>query len=483
MLNIKTYQDFAKFLEKKLNPQGAVFAVGVTAFMRFFPALFLQNFKIITFKDSKDNKVLEKYAEIFCLKKTRPTIKLKFSNANNLLRNKTIRNYISSFRGNKILFLYRSNNNIQNAVKDLGVKIIANKSRINKIFENKANFRKVMAKVRIKPIVGKTFEFEEFKSKNYKFFRKKYGPKFVIQLPDFMLGGGKGTLFINKEKDFKKLKMQIKEGKFHGKALTVVNVTKFIEGLSCSVVCCATKYGTLVSKIQRQIIDIPQIISPKKGNGLFCGHVFGPEFSPQIVKQSQEIAQKLGKYMYKSGYEGIFGIDLIVNKRENKVYPVECNARYTGAFPMLSMIHLKYKIIPMDLFHFLEFLNIPYKINVVQLNKMYQSPISGSHIILSNTNGHSSKVKKELEVGVYNFNPKNKKFVFKKEAIFYDDLENDNDFILVDGVPKKGTEIKKWSRLARICHVLFLGNILQSNGHLKDKNLKIVRSIYKKLFK
>jgi len=483
MLNIKNYQDFAKFLDKKLDPHGTIFGVGVTAFMRFFPGIWLKNFKVITFKDSKDNKVLENYAEIFCLKKRRPSIKLRFSNANNLLRNKTARNYISSFKGKKILFLYRSNNNIQNAVRPLGVNIIANKSKINKIFENKASFRKVMDKVGIKPILGKTFEFGEFKGKDYKFFKKKYSAKFVIQLPDFMLGGGKGTLFIKNEKDFKKFKVQIKEGKFHGKVLTEVNVTKFKEGLSCSVVCCATKYGTLVSRIQRQIIDIPQIISPKKGNGLFCGHVFGPEFSPQIVKQSQEIAQKLGKYMYKLGYKGIFGIDLIVNKKENEVYPVECNARYTGAFPMLSMIHLKYKIIPLDFFHFLEFLNIPYKINVSQLNKMYQELISGSHIILSNTKDYSLKVKKELEVGVYNFNPKNKKLVFKKETIFYDDLENDNDFILVDGIPKKGAEIKKWKGLARICHVLFKGNILQSNGQLKDKNLKIVRSIYKKLFK
>ncbi|MFA5188135.1 MAG: ATP-grasp domain-containing protein [Patescibacteria group bacterium] len=482
MLNIKTYQDFSRFLEKKLNPKATVFGVGVTAFMRFFPGLFLKNFKVITFKDSKDNKVLEKYADIFCLKKRKPNIKLKFSNANNLLRNKTVRNYIANFEGKKILFLYRSNNNIQNAVRPLGVEIIANKSKVNKIFENKASFRKVMDKVGIKPIAGNIFEFSEFYSKDYKFFRKKYGPKFVIQLPDFMLGGGKGTLFIKNEKEFKKFKAQIKEGKFHGKVLTLVNVTRFITGLSCSVACCATKYGTLVSKIQRQIIDIPQVISPKKGNGLFCGHVFGSELNAKIVKQSQVIAQGLGKHMYKQGYKGIFGIDLIVNQKANKVYLVECNARYTGAFPILSMIHLKYKIIPMDFFHFLEFLDIPYKINVSQLNKMYQKPISGSHLVLSNTKDYDLIVKNELEVGVYNFNPKNKTIIFKKEAIFYDDLKSDNDFILVDGVPKKKTIIKKWSRLARITHALFKRNILQSNGQLKPKYLQIVKTIYKNLF-
>ena len=481
MLTIKTYQDFAKFLEKKLDPRGVIFGVGVTAFMRFFPSLFLKNFKLITLKDSKDNPVLEKYAEeIFILKKTRPTLKLRFSNANNILRTKSVQNYILGHKGQKYLFLYKENQNIVNAVKKLGVKFISNKPALNKFFENKANFRKVLEKVGVKPIQGEILAFADFWNKDFNYFRKKYGPKFAIQLPDFMLGGGKGTLFINNEKDFKKFRSQIKEGKFHGKVLTVVNITKFITGLSCSVVCCATKYGTLVSKIQRQIIDISQIISPKKGNGLFCGHVFGPEFNAKIVNQSQEIAQKLGKYMYKLGYKGIFGIDLIVNKKDNKVYPVECNARYTGAFPMLSMIHLKYKIIPLDFFHFLEFLKIPYKINVFDLNKIYQQKIQGSHIILSNTKDHTLKVKKEFKVGTYRY--EKKKIKYLSDNIFYQELETDNDFVLVDGVPKKGQEIKKWSRLARICHILYKGNILQKNGQLKDKNLKIVRSIYNKLF-
>jgi len=483
MLTIKTYQDFAKFLQEKLDPPGIILGVGVTAFMRFFPALFLKNFKIITWKDSKDNKVLEKFTDIFCLKKIEPGVKLKFYNANNLLRVETVRNYILSFPGKKFLFLYRLNNNIQNAVRQWGAEFIVNKARINKIFENKASFRKVLNKIGVQPIFGETLEFLDFYPREYKDMAKLYGPKFVIQLPDFMLGGGKGTLFITKANDFNKFKSEIKEGIYKDKKLTVVNITEFISGLSCSVACCATQYGTLVSKIQRQIIDIPQIISAKKGNGLFCGHVFGPEFNSEIIKQAQGIATKLGNYMYELGYKGIFGLDLVVDEKNNKVYPVECNARYTGVFPMLSMIHLKNKIIPLDFFHFLEFLNIDYKVNVGELNKMYQQPISGSHIILSNTNDFSIEVENELKVGVYNFHNKTKKISWQNPEILYEVLKNDNQFVLVDGVPNKGDIIKKYSGLARICHVLFRGNILRANGQLKKKYREIVDSIYKALFK
>jgi len=482
MLTIKSYQDFAKILDKKIKPDGVVFGVGVTAFMRFFAGLFLDNYKIITFKDSKDNKVLQKYAdEIFILKQKKPSLKLDFTNTNNILRNKTVQNYIKAHKGRKYLFLYKADKNIAKAIKGLGVKIIANSGRLNKMFENKVNFRKQLAIVGLTPIKGETMKFSRFLNKDFQFFYAKYGPRFVLQLPDFRLGGGKGTLFIESEKKFNQFKKEAQSGVYKNKELTCVNITQFIEGKSCSVACCATKYGALVSKIQQQILDIPQIIAAKKGNGLFCGHVFGNEFKPQIVRQAQIIAQKLGDYMYKKGYKGIFGIDLIINEKENKVYPVECNARYTGAFPMLSMLHLKYKIIPLDFFHFLEFLHIPYKINVARLNKMYQKKIQGSHIIISNIRNHPIKVKNELEVGTYGFS--RNKIRYLSDNIFYEGLKSNSDFILVDGVPKKGAEIKKWSSLARICHVLFKSDILKANDQeLKDKYLNVVCAVYKAMF-
>ncbi len=482
MLNIKTYQDFAKFLENKIDPKGVVFGVGVTSFMRFFPSLFIKNYNLICFKDSKDNQVLgDLVDDIFILKKTRPTLKLGFTNANNILRNKSVRNYILSHKGKKFLFVYKMNKNMEHAVKGLGLKVIGNPARLNKMFEDKVNFRKVLVKAGLEPIPGETMKFSDWQQLEYEDVIDKYGKKFVIQLPDFMLGGGKGTLFIDSKRKYNEFKTKVEDGVYKKKVLTVVNITKFLEGESPSVACCATKYGTLITRPQQQILDIPQVIAKKKGEGLFVGHVFGKKYSASIIKQINEISTKLGNYMYSKGYKGIFGIDFIVNEKENKVYPVECNARYTGAFPMVSMLQLKYKIIPLDFWQFLEFLHIPYKIDVKELNKMYQKQINGSHIVLSNIRTYSIEVKKELDVGTYQF--KNKKVEYLSDNIFYEGLKNDHEFALVDGVPQKGQIIKKYSRMARIVHVLFNADILKANGkELKSEYLNIVFAIYKSMF-
>ncbi len=478
MLKINNYNDFAKFLAEKRQLKRPIVTIGVTAFMRFFPALFLNNLHIICYKDCDDNKILGKFAKIFCLQKVAPKTKLKIFNTNNLLRHKKVRDYLKKLGAKKYLYLYRSNINIQNAKKGLGIKIIANKAKLSKHFENKINFRIILKRIGLKPILGQTLTWQQFKNKDYNYFYRKYGSKFVIQLPDFLLGGGKGTIFINNSKKFIKFKVESRNGIYKEKKLKHVNVTKFIDGWHCSVACCATKYGTLISGINRQIIDIPEVISSQKGDGLFCGHVFGLKFDKKITSQINNIATKLGRFMYKNGYKGIFGIDLLINKETNRVYPVECNARYTGAFPMLSMLHVKHKIIPLDFFHFWKFFNLNYKINQEKINKMYQRPIMGSHLVLSNITNKPVKVKKSLKAGLYHFNPLSKKITFRTKAIFYEAIKGDNDFILIDGLPKKGDIIQTHDNLARICHVLFKRNILSQNGALNYKTAEIVRGIY-----
>ena len=43
-------------------------------------------------------------------------------------------------------------------------------------------------------------KFSDWQEFEYEDLVAEYGKKFVIQLPEFMLGGGKGTLFIDSKR-------------------------------------------------------------------------------------------------------------------------------------------------------------------------------------------------------------------------------------------------------------------------------------------
>ena len=96
-----------------------------------------------------------------------------------------------------------------------------------------------------------------------------------------------------------------------------------------------------MSGLQRQLIDLPYC-SGLEEDGVFCGHTWGEcEWSESVREEAVQQGRLVGEYLAGLGYKGILGIDFVVDSDDHKVYPLEINPRLTGAFPVLSQIHLK----------------------------------------------------------------------------------------------------------------------------------------------
>jgi hypothetical protein len=191
-----------------------------------------------------------------------------------------------------------------------------------------------------------------------------------------------------------------------------------------------TRHGTLVSALQRQLLDLPYCRNFAE-NGVFCGHAWGVSPWSEVAQKSAfEQASKIGDFLGNLGYKGILGIDFIV--QEEKVYPIEINPRLTGALPMLSLLHLQSGTIPLEAFHMLEFLDIPYRIDRNALNSRYAQTVQGSHLLIFRPQG-LSRGSASLKPGLYEHEPKSGKFHFLKETLSYGDMESEKQFILLDG--------------------------------------------------
>jgi len=226
-------------------------------------------------------------------------------------------------------------------------------------------------------------------------------------------------------------------------------------------------------------MDIPEVLEVNRGNGFFCGHDWAyRSYSASLHERVTGIVQKLSGYMWDMGYRGIFGIDLVVDEKAGEVYPVECNTRYTGAFPMLSMLHVENDAIPMDLFHILEFLDGDYEIDVDALNRAYRKRMRGSHVILFNKWGVPVKVGRNVRSGVYRYDPGGRRIAFLREGLRYEDLRGEDEFILTDGVPRKGSIVPFIDELTRICRILFPFQIVESPTELNGRAREIVQLAY-----
>src|SRR4030042_3232349 len=155
----------------------------------------------------------------------------------------------------------------------------------------------------------------------------------------------------------------------------------------------------------------------------------------------------------KKGVKGMFGMDLVIDDR-NEVWPVECNARYTGAFPVYSMMQDQYQETNFDVFHLLEFLGLEYDFNLDKLQQLYRQPKKAAHLIIHNQERKWVKVEGDLRAGVYKYASSIQhlatRIKWQRPGFCLQDLKSDDEFCLCDRAAIKGRILKPGERLVRL---------------------------------
>ncbi len=432
-MKINNIMDIRRLFSKIKNP---VIGIGVTAFNRLGPENFVKNYRIICLKNSREIAYIERNVDVFCLGKSEKTEGMR-KNSMTVLESRKVKKTINAIKGEKYLLFYRLDKEIEKICRQNSWNIIGNPSSV--WLEDKIFFRNMLKKCKLKRIPGKVENTDRL---DYGRLKEKYG-KFVIQLK--RESGGKGTFFISSEVDFDKAMKNIRYKK-EKRAL----VAKFIEGPSPSITGCVTRHGILCTGLQYQITDIPECVSPKKGSGAFAGHDWtgSDDFSEKVKRQAYQYAEKIGKYLKRIGYKGIFGLDMVLDRNEEQLYAVECNPRLLGSFPPLTMSQIMNSEIPVIAFHILEFMDIEYEIDLETINRMLKKPKLGAQLILHNTSGCNARNRGEIMAGVYEL--MNGKLEFKRSGYDLKDLKTHEEFIISDGVPFRNTLFRENERVLRL---------------------------------
>lgn len=450
--------------------------VGVTAFNRVMPAYFLPDYQLVCYKDSLELVEIAKKCPVFSIERD-CQMGIKKLSSLAILNNPEVKNYLKGLGLNLGILVYKPTEGILNVCKENGWQLIGNRPEVRDPFENKKIFRETLLKIGVRPIEGEVFKIEDFDDRVLTQMQVKYGQKLVLKLPEVAKGGGIGNTFLESDSDWERFwsKVEKFKEKHH---LRFVIVERKIKGISPSITGCVTRFGVLTGVVQTQIIDIPEVVNTKTGDGMFVGHDWSfCHYEESIQQQARNIAKRFGEYLYQKGYLGIFGIDLIIEKGTNRVYPCECNPRYTGAFPVYSMIQWKNGEPPFDVFHLLEHLKINYELDFPKTQALYWQKKEGAHLLLYNIAENWQQITGEIKAGVFKLANGELKFIRPGFSLL--EIENEEEFVLTDGVPKKGTAIKPGMRILK---VIFPGSILAGEGKEIDQRTKeIVAAIYRHL--
>ncbi len=182
------------------------------------------------------------------------------------------------------------------------------------------------------------------------------GTDLVVQTP--YGDSGKTTYFIGSEDDW--------DDELAGEELKVM---KRINCRAVAVEAVLTGHGTVVGPVMRDLTGYPEL-TPYRGG--WCGNdIFSEALGVEHRERARVLTQQLGERLASEGYRGFFEVDYLVDLDTGELYLGELNPRLSGVTSMTNVTAGAYAEIPLFLLHLIEFLDVPYEIDVDAINERW----------------------------------------------------------------------------------------------------------------
>ncbi len=468
-MKVKTRFDKVGEIKDLFPGEHGVVGVGVTAFPRSALGYLLPDYLILCLLETADLEAIRKISKVVSLQKDlKVSLPEKF-NTSEMLQLVEAKKFLEDKKAS--LFLYKASTRSNRLAKEMGLEVLSTPGEIRRVFENKKEFRVEAQKAGLNLVPGETLLVDDLTESKWEGYRKSLGERLVFQLPDYTVGGGLGTFFVKGMEDFKEFRDFV-ERRREVREIEIVNVTKYIEGKQASMTGCATKFGTVTSVLQTQVMDQPELAGLAGRSGVWLGHDWHIKFSEKERLAAEEQCQRWGEYIFKKGYKGIFGLDLVIDE-QGGVWPIECNSRYTGAFPVYTMMQLDNGEMPIDVWHLLEWLGVDYEMDISEVQKVAREPKKGAHLVLHNIERKFVTSTKTVKAGVYQVRDEGLEWVRGGFSLM--DIKSKEEVVLCDKVMGENSVLKPAERIGRL---IFKRQVIDEKGRLLPEIQRLVKQVY-----
>ena len=345
--------DIRRFFFKNEEP---IYFISATNFNLLGADEWIKGFKFIVYVECFDGK----HPNVFSPVEEFPHNEFQsIEEINNyLLEHKEVQEFIQSRgKGGKALFLM-FDEKTEALAKKLGLEVCFPSAKLRNWLDNKVNTNRLAEKGNV-PCVPYVLS----KVKSYEHLQKvskKLGEDLVIQLP--FGDSGHTTFFISNEEEFNKNAKEIIAEK-------EVKVMKRINCKGAAIEACVTQNGTVVAPLMTELVGFKEL-TPYKGG--WCGNeIYADVFTPEIRKKARIYTERFGKQLQKKGYKGYFELDFLIDVDTDELYLGELNPRVTGASSITNHAVFALSDMPLFLFHTLQWMDKPYKLNINAINKRW----------------------------------------------------------------------------------------------------------------
>jgi biotin carboxylase len=403
--------DIRRFFYRNETP---IYFISATNFNLLGADEWVKGFRYICYIDCFDGQ----HPNVFSPKEELPHEEFQsIEDINNyMLEHKEVADYIRS-RGKKgkALFLM-FDETTEKLAKQHGLEVCFPSAKMRISMDNKVNTNRIAEKAGV-PCVPYVLS----KVKSYADLRKvssHLGEHLVVQLP--FGDSGHTTFFISNEEEYNKHADEIIEEK-------EVKIMKRINCRGAAIEACVTRHGTIVAPLMTELVGFKEL-TPYKGG--WCGNeIFADTFTQTIRRKARKYTQQFGDQLRKEGYKGYFELDFLIDVDTNEIYLGELNPRITGASSITNHAVFALSDAPLFLFHLLEWMDYPYKLNVNSLNRRWareENIDSWSQLVIKHTQDTIEYVTEAPRSGIYRMNA-NGDLAFDRMDTHRRAVESDNE--------------------------------------------------------
>jgi biotin carboxylase len=338
---------------------------------------------------------------------------------NYLLQHPEVIEYVKSRAVNgdlgKAVFLMFDQKTEQIA-KALGLDVCFPSAQLRSFLDNKVNTNRIAEKAGVACVPYVLSNVESYA--HLQKVSEKLGSGLVVQTP--FGDSGHTTFFISNEEEFNEHKDEIlKESE--------VKIMKRINCFGTAIEGCVTQHGTLVGPLMTELVGFKEL-TPYKGG--WCGNEIYPNaFNADIREKAKKYTQQFGDQLRKEGYKGYFELDFLIDKDNGEIYLGELNPRISGVSSLTNHAKFAMNDVPLFLFHMLEWMNIPYEIDVNELTNRWakaENMDSWSQLVIKHTRKTLELATAAPESGIWEMQ-KNGKIKFKKMDAHRQSVVGDNE--------------------------------------------------------
>lgn len=370
---LKSLDEIKQFFKENQTP---IYFIGATNFNLLGIDEWVSNFKYISYVDSYEGL----HSNLFSPKEKIAHDDFKgIEDINNyLLLHPEVIDHINENKINgdvgKALFLMFDEKS-ERLAKILGLDVCFPTAKLRTHIDNKVNTNRIAEKAGVACV-----PYVLSKVKNYAHLQqvsKKLGEKLVVQTP--FGDSGHTTFFISNEAEFNKYADEILQEE-------EVKIMKQINCFGTAIEGCVTKHGTLVAPLMTELVGFKSL-TPYQGG--WCGNEIYPNaFNEEIRVKAKKYTQRFGDQLREEGYKGYFELDFLIDKDNGEIYLGELNPRISGVSSLTNHSKFAMTDVPMFLFHLLEWMDIPYEIDVDELSNRWmqaENMDSWSQLVIKHT--------------------------------------------------------------------------------------------------